>query len=228
MPKAYSRDLRERVITAVETGASRREAAERFEVSVASAVKWLQRCVSAVWSAAPKPRGGSVSPLEEFAVEILDLIAQRPDLTLVETVAELRKRRIKTSRSSLWRLISTDTTSRSKKVLQAAERQRADVARARRRWIREQGMLDPARLVFIDETAVSTNMVRLRGRAPRGVRVIGAVPLGRWQTITFVAALRYNKMVAPMVVERCHDRTRCSSPMSKTAWFRRSDATTSS
>ena len=62
-------------------------------------------------------------------------------------------------------------------------------------------MLDPARLVFIDETAVSTNMVRLRGRAPRGVRVIGAVPLGRWQTITFVAALRHNKMVAPMVVE---------------------------
>src|SRR6202035_2262281 len=51
------------------------------------------------------------------------------------------------------------------------------------------------------ETAVSTNMVRLRGRAPRGVRVIGAVPLGRWETITFVAALRHNKMVAPMVVE---------------------------
>ena len=43
--------------------------------------------------------------MEEFAVEILDLIAQRPDLTLVETVAELRKRRIKTSRSSLWRFL---------------------------------------------------------------------------------------------------------------------------
>ena|SRR5271168_2651457 len=61
MPKAYSRDLRERVITAVETGASRREAAERFEVSVASAVKWLQRWYQQR-SAAPKPRGGSVSP----------------------------------------------------------------------------------------------------------------------------------------------------------------------
>ena len=73
MPKAYSRDLRERaVITAVETGASRREAAERFEVSVASAVKWLQRWYQQR-SAALKPRGGSVSPLEEFAVEILDL-----------------------------------------------------------------------------------------------------------------------------------------------------------
>ena len=55
--------------------------------------------------------------------------------------------------------------------------------------------------MFIDETAVSTNMVRLRGRAPRGVRVIGTVPLGRWETITFVAALRHNKMVAPMVIE---------------------------
>ena len=88
-------------------------------------------------------------------------------------------------------------------------------------------MLDPARLVFIDETAVSTNMVRLRGRAPRGVRVIGAVPLGRWETITFVAALRHNKMVAPMVVEGAMTGE-ISSPMSKTAWFRRSDATTSS
>jgi transposase len=62
-------------------------------------------------------------------------------------------------------------------------------------------MLDPARLVFIDETAVSTNMVRLRGRAPRGVRLIGSVPLGAWETITFVAALRHNKMTAPMVVD---------------------------
>jgi transposase len=62
-------------------------------------------------------------------------------------------------------------------------------------------MLDPARLVFIDETAVSTNLVRLKGRAPRGTRLIGRVPLGEWKTITFVAALRHNKMTAPMVIE---------------------------
>jgi transposase len=62
-------------------------------------------------------------------------------------------------------------------------------------------MFDPARLVFIDETAVSTNLTRLWGRAPSGMRVIGNVPLGTWQTITFVAALRHNKMTAPMVVE---------------------------
>ena len=95
-----------------------------------------------------------------------------------------------------------DMASPSKKSLQAAERQRSDVARARRRWIREQGMLDPARLVFIDETAVSTNMARIRGRAPRGVRCdFGHVPLGEWKTITFVAGLRHNRMTAPMVVD---------------------------
>src|SRR6476469_3227660 len=199
MPKSYSGDLRERVIEAVEGGASRRETAERFEVSVSSAVKWLQRWHESK-SAVPKPRGGSVSPLEEFAEQVLDLIAQQPDLTLVETVAELRKRRIRTSRSSLWRFLDRHGIT-LKKSLQAAERQRADVARARRRWIREQGMLDPARLVFIDETAVSTNLVRVRGRGPSGDRVIGTVPLGAWETITFVAALRHNKMTAPMMVE---------------------------
>jgi hypothetical protein len=66
--------------------------------------------------------------------------------------------------------------------------------------MREQGLFDPARLVFIDETAVSTNMVRRRGRAPRGIRSIGSVPHGRWETVTFVAGLRHDKMTAPMVM----------------------------
>jgi transposase len=75
------------------------------------------------------------------------------------------------------------------------------VARARRRWLRQQGFLDTTRLVFIDETATSINMVRLRGRCPRGERLLSHVPQGAWKTITFVAALRHNKMVAPMVID---------------------------
>jgi transposase len=118
MPKAYSVDLRERVIEAVETGASRREAAERFEVSVSSAVKWLQG-----WrekrSAAPKLRGGSISPLEEFATEILALVGEQPDRTLVETVATLRKRRIKPAAARSGGFL-TDTTSPSKKPSRTA------------------------------------------------------------------------------------------------------------
>jgi hypothetical protein len=75
------------------------------------------------------------------------------------------------------------------------------VARARRRWIREQGLLDTTHLVFIDETSVNTNMTRLFGRAPRGERVIGRVPFSAWKTLTFVAALRHDGMTAPMMIK---------------------------
>jgi transposase len=96
---------------------------------------------------------------------------------------------------------SLGTTSASKKTLYAAEQKRADVARARRRWMREQGMFDPARLVFIDETSTNTAMVRLRGRAPRGERLVDYAPHGAWKTITFVGGLRQRGMTAPFVIE---------------------------
>jgi transposase len=102
MPKSYSGDLRERVIEAVAAGASRREAAERFEISPSSAVRWIQ-CWCETGRSAPKPRGGSTSPLEEHAAQILALVAEQPDLTLEETILVLRKRRIRTSLGSLWR-----------------------------------------------------------------------------------------------------------------------------
>jgi transposase len=75
------------------------------------------------------------------------------------------------------------------------------VARARRRWIREQGLLDSTHLVFIDETSVNTNMTRSYGRAPRGERVTGRVPFGAWKTLTVVAALRCDAMTAPMMIK---------------------------
>jgi len=96
---------------------------------------------------------------------------------------------------------SGGTISASKKTLYAAEQKRADVARARRRWMREQGMFDPARLVFIDETCTNTAMVRLRGRAPRGARLVDYAPQGHWKTITFVGGLRQRAMTAPFVLE---------------------------
>src|SRR5438093_8232458 len=96
---------------------------------------------------------------------------------------------------------SSATTSASKKSLRAAEQDRPDVARARRCWKRRQAMLNSTRLVFIDETAANTKMVRLSGRCPRGERLVGCVPQGHWKTITFVAALRHNGMRAPCTVD---------------------------
>jgi len=75
------------------------------------------------------------------------------------------------------------------------------VARRRDRWRRHQGKLDPARLVFIDETWAKTNMTRTHGRALRGARLVAKVPHGHWRTSTFLAALRADRIVAPCVVD---------------------------
>jgi transposase len=61
--------------------------------------------------------------------------------------------------------------------------------------------LDSTALVFLDETAITTNMVRTRGRCPRGDRLVGYAPHGHWKTITFIAGLRHDQMVAPFVIE---------------------------
>jgi transposase len=192
-------DLRERVVLSVEGGATRHEAAEQFEVSVSSAIRWMQRFVQ-FGNAAAKPSGGSTSPLEAHAPWLRKLIAEQPDLTLDEIVAAMRRHGIAGSRSAVWRFFDRHKISVKKKSVRAAEQERADVMRARRRWMREQGLLDPARLVFVDETATSTNMARQHGRCERGVRLIGHVPQSHWETITFVAALRHDGMVAPFVI----------------------------
>ncbi len=75
------------------------------------------------------------------------------------------------------------------------------MAAARAAWIAAQPDLDPARLVFIDETGTATNMARLRGRAKRGRRVIGRVPWGHWKILTFVAGLRQDAITAPFVID---------------------------
>jgi transposase len=91
--------------------------------------------------------------------------------------------------------------SASKKTLFAIEQDRPDVARKRARWKVYQGRFDPARLVFIDETWAKTNMTRLRGWAPRGHKLLAKVPQGRWHTLTFLAALRLDRIDAPCVID---------------------------
>ena len=83
----------------------------------------------------------------------------------------------------------------------ASEQERPDVAAGREAWRATQDMLDPRKLVFIDETGCATNMARLRGRAPRGQRLKGHVPHGHWKITTFTAGLRINGLSAPMVLD---------------------------
>src|SRR5450631_817722 len=97
------------------------------------------------------------------------------------------------------------TRSRSKKTLHAAEQDRPDVAAARAALKAEQPSLKAPRLVFIDETAVTTKMVRHYGRSPRGERLVASVPHGHWKTLTFIAALRFDGMTAPYVIDGAMD-----------------------
>ena len=91
----------------------------------------------------------------------------------------------------------------------ASECARADVHEERRLWRdkRQPRMrLQPHRLVFIDETAVTTKMTRLRGRSRKGQRLKAEAPFGHWGTQTFVAALRCHELTAPWVIEGAMNR----------------------
>jgi transposase len=102
MAKPYSQDLRERVVRAVEAGASCHEAAAAFEIGVSSAIRWVAR-FRQTGSAAAKPMGGKHSPLDGHKEWLLELIAAEPDLTLEEIRGRLRARGVKVSASSVWR-----------------------------------------------------------------------------------------------------------------------------
>jgi transposase len=69
-------------------------------------------------------------------------------------------------------------------------------------WLRQR--LD--RLIFLDETAVTTKMTRLRGRALRGQRLRAKAPYARWGTQTFIAGLRHDGLTAPWVIPGAMDR----------------------
>jgi putative transposase len=88
-----------------------------------------------------------------------------------------------------------------KKTLIAAEQDRPDVARRRAQWIKYRVGIAPSRLVFIDETWTKTNMAPLRGWAPVGERLRAKVPHKRWKTMTFLAALRQDRLDAPWLID---------------------------
>ena len=129
MPKPYSMDLRERVIESIAAGASRREAAELYGLSPSVVVIWVQRW-EATGSILARPSGGSVSPLEDHAEFLLDLVAEQPDLTLDEIVAAMAKARIAGSRTAVWRFYERHGITFKKNSLRGGAKPRRGGSRA--------------------------------------------------------------------------------------------------
>ena len=200
MVRPLSNDLRKRAVAAVAKGESCRSVALRFGVAVSSVVKWSQR-YRATGSVAPGKMGGHRKPvLEPHRAFIKERISQTPHLTLHALKDELAARGVKVSHNAVWLFLRREGL-RFKKTLLALERGRSDIARRRQRWRSWQANLDPRRLVFIDETWIKTNMAPLRGWGPKGERVRSFAPHGHWRTLTFLGALRCDRLTAPCLFD---------------------------
>ena len=115
MPEALCTDLRKRVVAAIEAGASCRQAAERFGVGAASAIRW-HAAFRQEGRIAPKPMGGDRCShrVEAHAAVILQILRERPQAYLRELHDTLRERGVQTSTSGLSRFLARHGMTRKK------------------------------------------------------------------------------------------------------------------
>jgi transposase len=98
-----------------------------------------------------------------------------------------------------------DELAAKKKSLHAAEQDTKEVRHRRECWQQATSQIDPAKLIFLDESGVTTEMTRRYGRATRGERVHEGTPAGHWRTLTVLGAIRQSGWVAAMTIEAATD-----------------------
>jgi transposase len=153
---ALSRDIREKVVKAIPGGMSRRQAAARFDVGPATAVRGAQR-VETTGDVAPMKMGGDhrSQRIEAHAEFILKEIKAKPDMTIMELRVKLRERPgLGFGYGTVWRFLARHRITRRKKTGHPSEQEREDVEAAREGWFDGQLNLDPLKLVFIDESVL--------------------------------------------------------------------------
>lgn len=196
--RAYSNDLRERIVAAVERGEySIRQIAHVFSVSLSCIVRLLQ-LKRRTGSVQPKPHAGVPTRKLDAAAEarLLELVGKQPDATL----AELRDRLgIPCCLMTIARALQRHHITRKKKTLHAQEQQSPRVQAQRRAFKKKLAAVDPDHLVFVDESGANTGMTRTHGRAPQGERVKATAP-GSWQNVTLITGMRTSGVVAPLAL----------------------------
>jgi transposase len=194
--KPLSNDLRQRILDAVDNReGSRRKLAARFSINVSTITRLLQ-LRRETGSSEPRPHGGGFAPtLDQDALERLrGLVEQTPDATL-ETLKQ--KLGVSGSVMIICRGLQKLGLPLKKKSKHAAERDTPEVRKKRREFRKEVDPIGPGRLVFVDETGVTTAMTPAYGRAPRGERVEASAPAS-WESVTVIAAMGLDGVRAPL------------------------------
>ena len=195
--KPLSNDLRQRILDAVDSReGSRRKLAARFSVNVSTITRLLQ-LRRQTGSYQPRPHSGGVAPtLDRDALERLrKVVEQTPDATL-----ETLKQRMGVSgrRMIICRALQKLGLPLKKKSPHAAERDTPEVEKRRREFRKRVDPIEPRRLVFVDETGVTTAMTPSYGRAPKGERVEASAPAS-WESVTVIAAMGLDGVRAPLM-----------------------------
>lgn len=200
MAAALLVDLRERVLAAVDAGEMVAKVARRFGVTRPTIYSWLA-LREETGSLSPRTRSEPVRKLDEYREQIEAALDKDSGLTLADLkeklglpveVSAVRKA------LDLWDLMF-------KKSVHASEQLRPDVQKKRVNWVAWRGVIRRAkqreRLVFIDETSVTTSMLRLWGWGRRGERIVDHAPLASWKTCSLIGSIRTTGWSASMVVE---------------------------
>ena len=196
--KPLSDDLRQRILAAVDQReGSRRKLAARFSVNTSTITRRLQ-LRRQTGSFEPRPHGGGVEPtLDPDALERLrTLVEETPDATL-----EMLRQKMGVTGSIMiiCRALQKLGLPLKKKSRHASERDTPEVQRRRRSFRRKVKPIEPRRLVFVDETGVTTALTPSYGRAPRGERVEASAPAS-WESVTVIAAMGLDGVRAPLVL----------------------------
>src|SRR4051794_7398895 len=194
-----SNDLRKRILEAVDNNeGSRRKLAVRFKVNTATITKLL-RLRRETGSFEPRPHAGGVTPaLDDDALQRLrELVEATPDATLESLRQGMG---ITGSRMIICRALQKLGLPLKKKSPHASERDTPEVQEERREFAEEVEPIEPKRLVFVDETGVTTAMTPAYGRAPRGEWVEATAPAS-WESVTVIAAMGLGGVRAPLAFE---------------------------
>src|SRR5260221_4909472 len=202
--RAYSQDLRQRILHAVDQGKPRAEIIKMFEVSRATIKRYLKRRretgevrVKAI-PGRPSKKGAALQ------AGLLSQLAAHPDATLAEHCKPWKPSQgVQVSSATMSRAIQRLDWTRKKKTLHASEQKEED----RAAWKEQAQPLDAGKLVFLDECGSNIALTRVYGRSPKGKRARGSVPRNRRANITLIASLSLQGMGEALILDGSADTT---------------------